>query len=637
MQNRTDYAVTTGRPEHPGAWSEGNRVGFTVELPEGAEAELLLYREGEELPCQEIPLPGEKRIGLAASVCVEIPEGENLEYNYRVNGHVVSDPCASGIRRLHFHHAAPSSVRMGEGTQEPEDREEIRCSWQRSGRVKTHPPVIPYEDCVFYKANVRGLTMEKPAGVRHPGTFLGLQEFIPYLKNLGINSLILMPLYEFTEDPAKTEQFYLLDDSVRVRKPAGRSRKKNYWGYAEGLYFTPKLSYSATGNPQQEFAEMTDALHLAGIQLIPEFYFPPEAGGRQVTDVLRHWLLTYRIDGFHLVGRGDWISTVRTDPLLKKSLLLYTDFPDSIREFRSQKPHSRSLGIYNLCFEQAMRRFLKGDPDCAPEEIAGLLRRNDSGCGYLNFMADQDGFTMADMVSYEEKHNEENGQNNCDGSDCNYSWNCGEEGPSRKKAVRALRRQQLRNAFLLVMTGQGSPMLYSGDEVLNSQGGNNNAWCQDNRTGWVTWKKSRDTEEMFAFVKNCITFREEHPVLRQRQPLRMSDYKKTGFPDISYHSHTAWMYESGQTKAGIAVLYSGGYAEKAPGVPDDMIYIAYNMYWRAQSFAVPALPAGGQWYIKADTSSEEGFYAGDGIPLKMPEDKKTFEVPPRTVVILIGK
>ena len=180
-------------------------------------------------------------------------------------------------------------------------------------------------------------------------------------------------------------------------------------------------------------------------------------------------------------------------------------------------------------------------------------------------------------------------------------------------------------------------MLYSGDEVLNSQGGNNNAWCQDNRTGWVTWKKSRDTEEMFAFVKNCITFREEHPVLRQRQPLRMSDYKKTGFPDISYHSHTAWMYESGQTKAGIAVLYSGGYAEKAPGVPDDMIYIAYNMYWRAQSFAVPALPAGGQWYIKADTSSEEGFYAGDGIPLKMPEDKKTFEVPPRPVVILIGK
>ena len=637
MQNRTDYAVTMGRPEHPGAWSEGNRVGFTVELPEGAEAELLLYREGEELPCQEIPLPEEKRIGLAASVCVEIPAEERLEYNYRVNGHVVSDPCASGIRKTHFRHAGSSS-RKGEGTREEVDREEIRCVWQKNYGVKTCLPVIPYEDCIFYKANVRGLTMEKPAGVRHPGTFLGLQEFIPYLKNLGINSLILMPLYEFTEEPSQTESFYLLDDSVKVMQPSGGDQKKNYWGYAEGLYYAPKLSYSATGNPQKEFADLIDALHLAGIQLLPEFYFSPEAGGRQVTDVLRHWLLTYRIDGFHLVGQGDWISTVRTDPLLKKSRILYTDFPASVRELRSKKPQFRNLGIYNLSFEQAMRRFLKGDPDCSPEEIAGLLRRNDSGCGYLNFMADQDGFTMADMVSYGEKHNEENGQNNRDGFDCNYSWNCGEEGPSRKKAVRILRRQQLRNAFLLVMTGQGSPVIYSGDEVLNSQGGNNNAWCQDNTTGWVSWKKSRDTEEMLAFVKKCIGFRKEHPVLRQRQPLRMADYKKTGYPDISYHSHTAWMYESGQTKAGIAVMYSGGYAEKSPGVPDDTIYIAYNMYWRPQFFAVPDLLDGKQWYIKADTFSEEGFYEGDGIVLEKTEGEgKVFEVPPRTVIILVGK
>lgn len=635
---RTDYSVDKGNLERPGARREEGGVCFTAAFPPHAEAELLLYHVGEEFPCQVIPLPERDRVGLVSSVRVRIPEGERLEYNYRADGHLVGDPYAEEIRRYRF--SRPSVSSPGGESRPGEERVscgELRCLWGRQlVDVSAASPDIPYEDCVFYKANVRGLTAGRPEGVRHPGTFLGVREYIPYLRELGVNALLLMPVYEFAET-RQEEQFYELDGAVKVRVPSGGPRQKNYWGYAPGFYFTPRGSYSATGDPCREMAEMTRALHEAGMQVILEFYFAPDCGGRLVTDVLRHWLLSYGVDGFHLVGQGEWITSVLADPLLKQIKILFQEFPAPGSRRKSGLPGFRQKGIYSPVYERAMRRFLKGDMDCNPEEIASLLIRNDICCGYLNFMADQDGFTMADMVAYQEKHNEANGQSGRDGTDQNYTWNCGAEGPSRKKAVRGLRRRQLRNAFLLLMTSQGSPMIYAGDEVLNSQDGNNNAWCQDNPIGWVSWKKNKDTEDMLAFVKNCIRFRRDHPVLRQRMPLRMEDYRKTGYPDISFHSHTAWMYESGQTKAGIGVLYCGQYAEKEPGTADDMIYIAYNMYWRPQTFAVPDLPPGQHWYRKVDTSSDEGFYPGGGVPETGLAGTKVFEVPARTVVILLGK
>ena len=616
MQEKTEWKITPGSPLRMGAFPWRDGYNFAVEVPEGAVAALYLYRSGEQRPSLTVPLPEKDRTGQVSAVRVCPLEPGEWEYRYKIDGRWQEDPWALEI-----------SGRRQFGRR---DREAARCRLIRQPEMETRPLAIPYEDSVIYKTHVRGFTEQSASKVKDRGTFRGLEEKIPYLKSLGITTLLLMPVCEFQELPAPAGK----------KKTAGTAERAeieriNYWGYEKALYLAPKAAYSATGRPAEEFAHLVDALHRAGIECMLEFYFDRTAGVRSVLDILAYWLTTYRVDGFHLLGEGAWAEAAAGEPLFRKTKLLYLGFSEEARG-SGKIPSCRTLGEYNLSYEETMRRFLKGDGGCLGQ-AAWLLRRNSDTMAYINFFADHDGFTMADMVSYEQKHNEANGEENQDGCNTNYTWNCGTEGPSRKYAVRRLRLRLLRNAFLILLTSQGTPMIYGGDEFLNSQGGNNNAWCQDNEVGWINWKKQAAGEQMTAFVKRALAFRMAHPVLHRSGAVRETDYKNLGLPEMSYHSQRAWVADLENGSRRLGILYCGGYASHADGRPDDTVYILYNMHWEPHAFALPDLPEGTRWYAAADTGTEEGFFESGKERAVEPDDEKRIMVEPRSVMILVGK
>ena len=607
---KATYDVSPASPLISGFFRREGKAVFVFTAPENAAVVLCLFHGEEKDPFQEIDLTDDYRTGSVYAAAVALPEEEEITYLYRVDGVYITDPYSMALRPV------KTGKQIITRSAVPKDIGPIAA-----------PPDPAYEDCVFYKLHVRGFSMKKK-GIRHPGTFAGVKESIPYFQDLGVNALVLMPVYEFFDLPVRP-----VYASVRSELQ-DKNGRKNFWGYAKGWYFTPRKAYSASGDSCREFAEMTDALHRAGILCIPEFYFEADEDPRLVTDVLRCWLLKYRVDGFRLVGEGGWLAAVQRDPLLSSTRLLFSHYSED-----TSKPVNgfirKHIAVYNTDYEYCMRRFLKGDPNTSTEETAWMQRRNASTFSYFSFFADQDGFTLADSVSYEERHNEANGEENQDGCSNNYSWNCGEEGPSGKAAVRRLRSRQLRNAFMLLMTSQGIPLIYAGDELLNTQGGNNNAWCQDNTDGWVTWSRSRAAAELYSFVRKGIAFRRQHPVLHRAEPLRLADYKSCGLPDLSYHSGNAWMQQSTQMKAAFGSLFCGSYAKREDGTEDDTLYILYNMYWQEQAFALPDPPAGTSWFIKADTDREDVFFDDGEEPPVQTEDK-CVHVAGRTVQILIA-
>lgn len=284
-------------------------------------------------------------------------------------------------------------------------------------------------------------------------------------------------------------------------------------------------------------------------------------------------------------------------------------------------------------YQYHIRRFLKGD-EGSLSDFTYYLRRSPETHGVINYLADHDGFTLYDSVSYEQKHNLDNGEDNMDGSNENLTWNCGAEGVTRKPAVRALRLRQLKNAVLMLMTSQGTPLIYGGDEFGNSQKGNNNAWCQDNKTGWIDWKAAARNPEFAAFVKAAIAFRKAHPALHGEREPRLIDYKSYGCPDMSFHSQRAWFSQMENTCRFIGVMYCGGYFQDKDGNKDDDLYIAYNMHWNPHELALPSLPEQKVWYLTADTNTPEVFLTEEN---QKKISAKTVIVPPRSIIILTGK
>lgn len=300
------------------------------------------------------------------------------------------------------------------------------------------------------------------------------------------------------------------------------------------------------------------------------------------------------------------------------------------------KRRTRVLGEYNDGFLVDMRRVLKGD-EGQMGALAFRSRRNPETFGVLNYMASNNGFTMADMVSYDRKHNEANGEENRDGTDYNCSWNCGAEGPVRRKKIRQLRKKQLRNAVLLLMLSQGTPLLLAGDEFGNSQDGNNNAYCQDNEISWLNWNNQKTNADQFEFVKHAIAFRKEHPVFHQPTEPKLMDSLACGQPDVSYHGISAWKPEFDNFRRQFGILYCGDYARKADGTPDDTFFVVYNMHWEPHEFALPTLSAGKKWHVVFQTADEaqNGFYeAGKEPELK---SQKKFMAPSRSIAVFIGK
>ncbi len=487
-------------------------------------------------------------------------------------------------------------------------------------------PRIPYEDAVCYGMHVRGFTMHSSSGVKARGTFAGIAEKLDYLQQLGITTIELQPVYEqielegVEEDSVEAPQQHMkcelssqlglpsrsglpYQPGVRLQSgQVGQERPRlNYWGYHEGYYYAPKSCYAASKDAASELKDLVKALHTRGMEMILQFYFPDNIPTDEVLNVLRYWSWAYHVDGFHLMGGMLQIQAIAADPALSDRKLWYYDFPTEQIYGYEKVPAYRNLAVYNEGYQQEMRRFLKGDEGML-YAVMQRMRCNPRQKGVINYFTDYAGFTMMDLVSYDRKHNEDNGENNRDGNDCNYSWNCGAEGPSRKKQIQTLREKQLRNAFTLLMLSQGTPYFFMGDEFGRTQKGNNNPYCQDNAVTWVNWGDLEKRRDLYAFVQSLICLRRQHSIFHLEQECRLMDYLRCGSPDLSYHGSEAWRPAWEPYNRHIGILLNGAYGrEKEEGC----WYIAVNMHWESHDFALPKLPKGQNWRKVLCTDPED--------------------------------
>ncbi len=623
MEDKRFGCLRKGNPRILGVTEDQEGYSFALSVPEGRQVSLLLYKKGELEPEREIPLTEQYRMGGVCAISVPGIDPADMEYDYRIDGVVTPDPCAPVLCGLGAfgEMADPGNPHQVRGGFFPRDF----SSWEDPGAPQT-----PYEDTLIYKVHVRGYTMHKNSKVRRKGTFAGLQEKIPYLQELGITALELMPAYEFQEVMIPKEMPLEYAYKVRERFTV------NYWGYTKGYYFAPKAAYSASGDPIREFQGLVKALHQAGIECIMEFYFPQECSPLLVLSALRHWKIMYHVDGFHLVGEGVPQGLLAADPLLGQTKLLF----EGLGGGPGSDLVNKNLAEYNDGFKEDLRRWLKGDENVLGAALA-RMRKNPEDHAVVNYMANQDGFTLQDMVCFEKKHNEMNQEDNRDGTVNNYSWNCGAEGQTRKRSVRMLRGRQVKNAFLMVLLSQGVPLIYGGDEFGNSQQGNNNAYCQDNEVGWVDWSRAKRFQELTDFVKEAIAFRREHRVLHMSKEPQGIDYRCLGCPDISYHGQRAWYGDMEPSSRQVGIMYCEGYGredgdagapEGSKGSDQGLIYLACNLYWETQRLALPNIPEDRTWEIVLQTGGEE--LKG----LTEPQIEEDYvAVPSRTILVLLAR
>lgn len=615
------FRVKRGQPYPLGATVKSSGVNFSMVNSSEKECGLILYDKstGEE---QKLPFETYHRIGNISCFLIEGLLVEEYEYNFYIGDTEIIDPYAKrilGNEVWRKAQKAPVSMRGGFYQQQ--------FDWQ-----KTNPLHIPYHESIFYCLHVRSFTMHASSKVKHKGTFEGLTEKIPYLKELGITAVELMPAYEFEECERDKEAHNTIEYQVKhFNEPVedeqeNTSVRLNYWGYKKGYYFAPKSSYSASGNPVQSFKTMVREFHKNGMEVIMQFYFPDHVKQGYILEILKHWVLEYRIDGIHLKGGSLPVTLLATEPLFANTKIMCEDFVLSDIYPEQEIPRYKNLGYYRDDFMYDMRKFLKGDADML-KGFQYHMRNHNPKCGVINYITNYYGFTLNDLVSYDRKHNEANGEENKDGTDYNYSWNCGTEGPTRKKTILALRKKQMKNALTFLLTAQGTPLILSGDEFGNSQNGNNNCYCLDNETSWLDWHLVKKNEEFFCFVKDLIQFRKKHQILHTQEELTMTDRLGLGSPDLSYHGEAAWRVDLSNYNRHIAMMYCGRYAQTADKQEDSMIYIAYNMHWEEHVFALPSLQGGYRWETVSDT---------DAMPVEE-EIVNQVTVKPRSIKILIGK
>ncbi len=560
-----DMKTAVGFPFPQGCTVEGQTANFSVAVPEGQTCELIIYKKGARASAFSQEMPYSDVAGNLHFLSVVLEQPEDYEYCYKIGGKIVPDPYGKAFSgREHWS--------VSKGKEKRTLRTRIVTDTFDWG--KSQFPHLKKEDVIAYSLHVRGFTKHSSSGVAHKGTFDGVTEKLPYLQKLGINQIHLMPVYEFDEN----------------------QRHVNYWGYGKAYFFAPKASYAA-GDPVNEMKSLVRQMHLAGIEVILEMPFTEGTTFSLILDCLRYWVMQYHVDGFIVNPYICNPDELAKDPVLAKSKIL-----------------KKEDGFQNV-----MRRFLKGDEGMIRDVICQLKNQDTQ---LYNYIASHNGFTLCDVVSYDGKHNEANGENNLDGPDYNYSWNCGAEGNSRKKAVNELRKNQIFNAFFLLLFAQGMPCILSGDEFMNTQKGNNNAYCQDNLISWLDWNQLSRQEELYTFVCRLIALRKA--CMKQIAKKSEDTMGRSGIPQISYHGEDAWQMPAGRASRQLGVFYHEESTEKD-------FYIAYNMHWLSHSFALPSLPKGMEWVCIAGT--KEGVLdEKEAVPVK---DKKV-QLEERTIKVFVG-
>lgn len=589
--------ITEGVYGKFGASRQGDAICFTFEGEKEQECAVRIYDKHPKkghAGYRDIPVPKDACVGAVRSVCVYGLNPAHCDYNYVIDGAVEVDPYAARIvgrekwadfRRF----ASETEVRSG--------FELSAFDWDGD-----HQPEIPRTDMVMYKLHVRGFTKDSGAEVAHKGTFAGIIEKIEYLKALGVTTLELMPIYEFEEltapvsadgqmdfagwSPQAVAGYQLMQQMNEEDTP--KQPGINYWGYGKGNYFAPKASYASGADACSEFKSLVRALHTAGMECVLEMQFDGQVNPNYVVEALRHWVLNYHVDGFHLHAPEHVISSAVHDVLLRRSKIFAASFPSELWELPGSFQH---LYVYNDDFLYTARKLINHQ-DGNLIEFFNQQRKQHAQIGFVNYFANNNGFTLADVFSYADKHNEANGEDGMDGNDWNYSVNCGVEGVTRKKSVQQQRLSLMKQAAAAVILAQGVPLLLAGDEFGNSQRGNNNAYCQDNRIGWVNWKQLARNEEFFSYVKDLLALRKAHPCIRSHRPMQMQDYEAHGLPDLSYHGSQAWSGEVYPSMQALGAAYCGAYAGEAMDV-----YLAWNFSQGRQVLALPKTREGRQWRL----------------------------------------
>lgn len=606
-----------------GAAADQQGVQFTFSACEGKKAGICLYHRGSGEK-QVIFAEKKYQVGNMYSLYVEGLKAEEYDYTLWYDGKEILDPYA---KKLSGHESWGSPLKpTGKGGVC------VCLDFASGGMENDIPPEIPYEELYLYQLHVRGFTKHSSSGVKNKGTFRGILEKIPYLKKLGVNGLLVLPVYDFDEilenglEDVTREHLERYGKRRLDEREEEKEERLNYWGYTRrAAWFVPKASYASdTKYPERELKELIRRLHEEKILFLMEMYFPEGTNPVLIQEILRYWILEYHVDGFRVNDNVAPMEILAADPVIGSVKLLANNWSEGAVYGRDYFPAKKVLAEANEGFLVHMRSFLKSD-EGQVGAVLHHMRHNPEKKASINYMTQFNTFTLRDLVSYDIKHNEKNGENGRDGTDFNYSWNCGVEGKTRKKAILSLRQKQMKNALLLLYLSQGTPLLLAGDEFGNSQEGNNNAYCQDNEISWLNWNQLKKNQELFLFVKELIALRKAHPILHKAEEFTGRDYISCGCPDISYHGTKAWYLDESNYSRVVGIMLCGDYARTDRINRDWDFYFAYNFHWESHDFELPKPNHGGSWEILEDTSRQAVL------------ERKQLTVPERTVVLLASR
>ena len=690
MAEIAGFPIRPGIYDLNGATPLQNGVNFTIHTCGGTSCELLLFHRAQEEPFAVLPFPEAYKIGDVYSMIVYGLNIDEFEYAYRVDGpycpekgllfdknKILLDPYAKavagqrtwGIRWDHTYHARVVKDRFDWGDM-PQSKKEL-C------------------DLIIYELHVRDFTHHPSSGVQHRGTFSGLMEKIPYLKELGINAVELMPIFEF-------------DETMNSRTVDGKQLLE-CWGYNTVGFFAPNSSYAAANEHNQEGTELKTlikALHDNGIEVILDVVFNHTAEGNEkgntfsfkgfdnniyymltpdgnyynfsgcgntlncnhpvvqqlILECLRYWTINYRVDGFRfdlasILGRNEDGSPMNNPPLLRtladdsilSNVKLIAEAWDAGGLYQvGSFPASGRWAEWNGRYRDSLRSYLKGDSWNAWDAAWSISGSGDLYGGYydnthsnyagynscVNFLTCHDGFTLYDLYAYNDKHNEANGWNNTDGANDNRSWNCGAEGETDDPEVLSLRRRMIRNACAVLMCSRGTPMFLAGDEFGNTKFGNNNSYCQDNITSWLDWRMLEKNKDLFEFFKFMIAFRKKHPVIHKQLPTSVC-----GMDPIHTHNLNAEETDIPRDARTFCVSFAGYDKEKGK---DDLIYVAVNTFWEDVTITLPNLHGRGAWHLSVNTYGDgNGHYCyPEGQEVRI---DRSFVMRPRSVAVFTGR
>lgn len=683
------YLVRPGMFESNGATPLPVGVNFTVHTSGGTSCELLLFHRGEEEPYAVLPFPDEYRIGDVYSMIVFGLDIEDLEYAYRVDGpwdpakgqrfnkeNVLLDPYARAVAGQRIWGEKKEGAYHARVVKDVFD-------WGDMPQSKRE-----MSDLIIYEMHVRGFTKHPSSGVKQRGTFEGLREKISYLKELGVNAVELMPIFEF-------------DETVNCREVDGK-KLLEYWGYNSVSFFAPNTSYTAAEEYNREGTELKTLireLHENGIEVILDVVFNHTAEGNEkgptfcfkgfdnkiyymltpdgnyynfsgcgntlncnhpmvrqmILECLQYWTINYRIDGFRfdlasILGRNADGSPMNNPPLLESlafnpvlsNVKLIAEAWDAGGLYQVGKfPANRRWAEWNGRYRDCLRSYLKGDLweawtaawciSGSGDLYGGYTQEgNDRYAGYnscVNFLTCHDGFTLYDLYSYNTKHNEANGWNNTDGAGDNRSWNCGAEGDTDDPKVEMLRFRMIRNACAVLMCSRGTPMFLAGDEFGNTQFGNNNSYCQDNEVSWLDWSLLEKNRELFEFFKFMIHFRKKHTVIRKKLPEAVCGIG-------SMNTRNEYGEENiGKEARMLAVSFAGYDSEKGK---DDIVYVALNPYWENTRIFLPDLQGMETWYLCVNTYGDGAgrYFYPEGEEVRIESE---FVMKPRSVAVFTAK